>query len=109
MCVEDLVEKQNKTTLFQVTEPSSVPYRTPSACAKMAAFPDPPPVILLPESIAARSAYSLLLRPEIFPGIGALPEPATGSHVVNRGTPVAPSKGRLIGPERKVCVCVLSV
>ncbi len=38
MCVEDLVEKQNKTTLFKVTEPSSVPYRTPPACAKMAAY-----------------------------------------------------------------------
>jgi hypothetical protein len=40
VCVEDLVEKQNKTALFKVTEPSSVPYRTP-ACAKMAAYPDP--------------------------------------------------------------------
>jgi len=28
----------------------------------------------------------------MFPGIGALPEPATGSHVVNRGTPVAPCR-----------------
>jgi hypothetical protein len=39
------------------------------------------------------------LRPEMFPGIGALPEPATESHVVNRGTPVAPC--RLKGPEKK--------
>jgi hypothetical protein len=31
-------------------------------------------------------------RPEMFSGIGALPEPATGSHVVNRGTPVAPCR-----------------
>jgi len=28
----------------------------------------------------------------MFPGIGALPEPATESHVVNRGTPVAPCR-----------------
>ena len=28
----------------------------------------------------------------MFSGIGALPEPATGSHVVNRGTPVAPCR-----------------
>jgi hypothetical protein len=39
------------------------------------------------------------IRSEMFPGIGSLPEPATGSHVVNRGTPVAPY--RLIDPERK--------
>ena len=32
------------------------------------------------------------LRPEMFPGIGALPESATESHVVNRGTPVAPCR-----------------
>jgi len=32
------------------------------------------------------------LRPEMFPGIGTLPEPATESHVVNRGTPVAPCR-----------------
>jgi len=33
------------------------------------------------------------LRPgEMFSGIGALPEPATGSHVGNRGTPVAPCR-----------------
>jgi hypothetical protein len=36
-CVEDLVEKQNKTTLFKVTEPSSVPYRTPPACVTVLA------------------------------------------------------------------------
>ena len=66
VCVEDLVEKQNKTTLFKVTEPSSVPYRTPPRFAKMAAYPDPwisppdpLPVILLPESIAAQAAYQL--------------------------------------------------
>jgi len=28
-------------------------------------------------------------RPEMFPGIGVLPEPATESHVVNRGIQVA--------------------
>ena len=29
MCVECLIGKKNKPTLFKVTEPSSVPYRTP--------------------------------------------------------------------------------
>ena len=29
------------------------------ACAKRAAYPDPPPVILLPESIAAQAVYQL--------------------------------------------------
>ena len=42
VCVECLIGKQKKPILFQVTEPSSVPYRAPSACAKMAAYPDPP-------------------------------------------------------------------
>ena len=50
VCVECLIGKQNKPTLCKGTEPSSVPYRTPSACAKMAAYPDPPPVIPVPES-----------------------------------------------------------
>jgi hypothetical protein len=36
--------------LFKVTEPNSIPYRTHSACAKRAAYPDPPPVIPPPES-----------------------------------------------------------
>ena len=30
-----LVEKKNKATLFKVTEPNSVPYRAPPACAKV--------------------------------------------------------------------------
>ena len=29
--------------------PSQAPYRTPSACAKRAAYPDPPPVVPLPD------------------------------------------------------------
>ena len=37
VCVECLIGKQKKPILFQVTEPSSVPYRAPSACANMAA------------------------------------------------------------------------
>ena len=59
VCVECLIGKQKKPILFKVTEPSSVPYRAPSACAKRAAYPDPPPVIPLPESIAAQAAYQL--------------------------------------------------
>ena len=40
----------------------------------------------------------------MFPGIGALPEPATESHVVNRGTPVAPchGHGRLKAQRKRV-------
>ena len=59
VCVECLIGKQKKPILFKVTEPSSVPYRAPSACAKRAAYLDPPPVIPLPESIAAQAAYQL--------------------------------------------------
>jgi hypothetical protein len=39
--------------------PGRVPSRTPSACAKRAAYPDPPPVILLPESIAAQATVTV--------------------------------------------------
>ena len=52
VCVECLIGKQKKPILFEVTEPSSVPYRAPSACAKRAAYPGPPPVIPVPESAA---------------------------------------------------------
>jgi len=54
VCVECLIGKQKKPILFKVTEPSSVPYRAPSACAKMAAYPDPPPVIPVPDTGAAQ-------------------------------------------------------
>ena len=37
--------------------PSRTPYRTPSACANRAAYPDPPPVVPDPESIDARASY----------------------------------------------------
>ena len=59
VCVECLIGKQKKPILFKVTGPSSIPYSTPPACAKRAAYPDPPPVILLSESIAAQAAYQL--------------------------------------------------
>ena len=52
--VECLIGKHKKPILFKhkhkVTEPSSVPYRAPPACAKMAAYPDPPPVIPVPDT-----------------------------------------------------------
>jgi hypothetical protein len=48
VCVECLIGKQKKPILFKVTEPNSVPYRAPSACAKRAAYPDPPPVTVIP-------------------------------------------------------------
>jgi len=44
--------------IFKVTEPSSIPYRTHSACAKRAAYPDPPPVIPLPDTGVAGSHTS---------------------------------------------------
>ena len=70
---------------------SRAPYRTPSACAKRRPTRTPHPIVPHPESIAAQAAYAeaLLpgrLRPELFPGIGVLPGPATESHFVNRGT-----------------------
>ena len=43
--------------IFKVTEPNSIPYRTHSACAKRAAYPDPPPVIPLPESGVAEVTH----------------------------------------------------
>ena len=63
MCVECLIGKQKKPILFKVTEPSSIPYRTLSACAKRAAYPDPPPVILLPESRISQAADAETLLP----------------------------------------------
>ena len=59
VCVECLIGKQKKPILFKVTDPSFIPYRTHPACAKLAADPDPPPVIPLPDSIAAQAAYQL--------------------------------------------------
>jgi hypothetical protein len=53
VCVECLIGKQKKPILFKVTEPSSIPYRTHSACTKRAEYPDPPPVIPVPESDVA--------------------------------------------------------
>ena len=95
-CVECLIGKQKKPILLKVTEPSSIPYRTPSACAKRAAYPDPPPVILLPESSVAQAAYAETLLPGSAQARNVSrywgSPRATGSHVVNRGTPVAPCR-----------------
>ncbi len=44
--------------IFKVTEPNSIPYRTHSACAKRAAYPDPPPVIPLPDTGVAEVTCS---------------------------------------------------
>ena len=38
-------------------KPSRAPYRTPSACANRAAYPEPPPVVPDPESIDAQASY----------------------------------------------------
>jgi hypothetical protein len=109
VCIECVIGlgTQKKPILFKVTESSSIPYRTHSAYAKMASYPDPPPVIPVPDTIVTQADYAETLlpgsvqghcRPEMFPGIGALPEPPTESHVVNRGTPVAPC---LVKTQRK--------
>ncbi len=37
MCVECLIGKQKKPILFKVTEPSSIPYRTPVALMRVLA------------------------------------------------------------------------
>jgi hypothetical protein len=97
--------------IFKVTVPS--PLRANSACAKRAAYPDPPPVVSclgpripccplgLFRGFIARIAQ-VWLRPELFPGIKVLPGPATGSHIVNRGTPVASlGQPQLNVPEKK--------
>jgi hypothetical protein len=47
--------------------------------------------VLVPTSGESfRSTTGVYSRPSQLFRTGALPEPATGSHVVNRGTPVAP-------------------
>jgi len=46
--------------IFKVTEPNSIPYRTHSACAKRAAYPDPPPVIPLPDTGVAAGGFKKL-------------------------------------------------
>ena len=103
VCVECLIGKQKKPILFEVTEPSSVPYRAPPACAKRAAYPDPPPVILVPESIAAQAAYQLRYKnieyyswvgsgPKCFQVLGWGSPACYRIHVVNRGTPVSPCR-----------------
>ena len=74
--------------------PGQAPYGARSACAKRAAYPDPPPVVPDPESLAASPgglyrgsiARAIWLRPELFLGIGVLPGSATGSQIVNRVT-----------------------
>jgi hypothetical protein len=53
--------------IFKVTEPSSIPYRTHPACAKRATYPDPPPVIPLPDTGVA--------------GVTSLPSPRSLSHI----------------------------
>ncbi len=64
VCVECLIGKQKKPILFKVTEPSSIPYRTHSTCAKMAANPDPPPVIPVPDTGGGQAAaYAETLLP----------------------------------------------
>jgi hypothetical protein len=52
--------------------------------------PGPDAGRLAPEARSPMVGDQVQLGPKLFPGIGVLPGPATGSHIVNRGTPVAP-------------------
>ena len=71
--------------VYKVTEPS--PLRGSSACAKRAAYPEPPRSPTQNPSVLYRGSIARVwFRPELFPGIGVLPGPATGSHIVNRVT-----------------------
>jgi hypothetical protein len=65
-----IIGKQKKLILFKVTEPSSIPYRlgTHSACANMAAYPDPPPVIPVPDTGVAQVPSHTLPRSGLSPG-----------------------------------------
>jgi len=87
VCVECLIGKQKKPILFQVTEPSSIPYRTHSACAKRAAYRDPPPVIPVPDTGVAQAAYAETLLPVTVTVVGnhlKQPESAYGSLCTKR-------------------------
>jgi hypothetical protein len=61
--------------------PSRAPCRTPSACAKRAAYPDPPPVVPDPKSIDAQAAYrfrqsaiaEVVSDPNCFQALGSSP------------------------------------
>ena len=78
---------------FKDTEPS--PLQDSFGVRQQGGLPGPPPVVPTQNPSTPRrptvDGTALLpgcLRPELFPGIGVLPGPATGSHIVNRGTPV---------------------
>ena len=49
--------------VFIFKAPGSSPLQGQPACAKMAAYPDPPPVIPVPESLAAQGPYVRLSCP----------------------------------------------
>jgi hypothetical protein len=76
-------------------------------------------VFILKVHAQAQAAYPFghrpgQLGPELFPGIGVLPGPATGSHIENRGAPVAPLRQpQLNVPETEshqwVCVFITAV
>jgi len=92
---------------FGSWSPGQAPCGVKPACAKRAARTppprSPPPRIpLCPGDLYRGSIARVWLRPELFPGIGVLPGSATESHIVNRGTPVAPlGQPQLSVPEAK--------
>ena len=104
MCVECLIGKQKKPILFKVTEPSSIPYRTHSACAKRAANPDPPPVIPVPDTEVAQAAYAETLLPGSAPARNVFrywgsPRACYRIPCCGKGDPSSPLSAK--GPEKK--------
>jgi hypothetical protein len=83
-----------RVLIFKVTGPSPLPpFWRQGFFGKGPRAPPPRSTIQnpsLPRRPIPRLYCPGLVGPELLPGIGVLPGPATGSHVVNRGTPVAP-------------------
>ena len=90
--------------VLAVTEPSSVPYRTHSACAKRAAYPDPPPVVPVPDTGVAQAAYAETLLPGSAPARNVFrywgsPRACYRVPCCEEGEPSSPLSAK--GPEKK--------
>ena len=81
-------------------QPEVQPLQGYSACAKRAAYPDPKPRSLTPRIPRCPSGLTyteaLRLGSELFPGLGILTGPTTGSNIVNRGTSLGQQLNRII-------------
>jgi hypothetical protein len=66
MLESDLIAPRRSQVCFECfifKSPCQAPYGANSACAKRAAYRDPPPVAPHPESLAAQVAYTEALLP----------------------------------------------